>query len=179
MVRNGGGIMSDGVASRGEVTAELSRLVEKRLMRLTPFWASEVFTEIDRHCSPRVDFMAYAPDFRMVDAGSEGAIEHGEFWFFEVKSCMADFESGHGLTFEGDRNFLVCPRDLAEELYGSNRLPKNASVLCPDKLSRRLITVFNGQQTHRKHSAALLLFLMMQRIRNGGYIPSHEDWSGE
>lgn len=167
--------MSSDVANRGDVTAELSRLVERRLMRLTPFWASEVFTEIGINHSPRVDFMAYAPDFRMVDAGSEGAIEHGEFWFFEVKSCMADFDSGHGLTFEGDRNYLVCPRELAGELYMARKLPKNVSVLCPDKLSRRLITVFNGQKTHRKHSAALLLFLMMQRIRNGGYIPSHED----
>ena len=165
--------MTCNTSNRSEITGELSFMVERKLMNQTPYWASEVDTEIDSNRSPRVDFMAYMPDFKTLDFYSAGAIELGEFWFFEVKSCMADFNSGHGLTFEGDRNFLVCERELAEELYMSLKLPAYADVLCPDKSRKRLITVFEGRRKPRKHSATLLLFLMMQRIKNGDVISSH------
>lgn len=71
--------------------------------------AQEVWVDPDH----RVDFVAFSPG----SGGRNAALEHGRFVFVEVKSCMADFKSGHGLTFHGDQNWLVCPRDLAHELY--------------------------------------------------------------
>ena len=49
---------------------------------------------------------------------------------------MNDFKSGHGLTFRGDANWLVCPPDLAQTLYETRQLPKDAAVFCPDARGR-------------------------------------------
>lgn len=48
-------------------------------------------------------------------------IEKGDFYCYEVKSSIEDFNSGHGLNFIGDYNYLVMP----EEVYVavSNKIP--------------------------------------------------------
>lgn len=40
--------------------------------------------------------------------------------------------SGHGLTFRGDENWLVCTRGLARELYDKRLLPRGVRVYCPN-----------------------------------------------
>ncbi|MFQ9101283.1 MAG: hypothetical protein ACLR5C_05005 [Bifidobacterium adolescentis] len=62
------------------------------------------------------------------------SVELGEFSCYEIKSCMEDFTSGHGLTFYGDVNYLVTTRELAEQLRVTYRLPRNINqVLTPSK----------------------------------------------
>lgn len=80
---------------RDETTSELSERVLARLRREYSLVASEVWVD-DEH---RVDFVGFRPE-RLSPFPS--SIERGEFVFVEVKSCMADFKSGHGLTFRGD-----------------------------------------------------------------------------
>lgn len=103
----------EGKRNRGEVTAELSEKVWARLCRENALVASEVWVDDAR----RVDFVAYRPH-RPRDRSSNHAtaaeLESGTFTFVEVKSCMDDFTSGHGRTFEGDENWLVCPLELAD-----------------------------------------------------------------
>ena len=101
--------------NRKDVTADLSEKVAKKLRRQFAIVAQEVWVDPDH----RVDFVAFSPG----SGGRNAALEHGKFVFVEVKSCMADFKSGHGLTFLGDENWLVCPRDLAHELYDERLLP--------------------------------------------------------
>lgn len=110
--------------SRKDVTAELSEKVAKKLRRHFAIVAQEVWVDPDH----RVDFVAVSPG----SGGRNAALEHGIFVFVEVKSCMADFKSGHGLTFLGDENWLVCPRDLAHELHDERLLPPGVQVYCPD-----------------------------------------------
>lgn len=110
--------------TRGDVTKELSEKVEKKLRRQFALVAQEVWVDPDH----RVDFVAFSPGH----CGRNAALEHGRFVFVEVKSCMADFKSGHGLTFHGDENWLVCPRDLAHELHDKQLLPFGVQVYCPD-----------------------------------------------
>lgn len=110
--------------SREDVTKELSEKVEKKLRRQFSLVAQEVWVDPDH----RVDFVAFSPG----RCGRNAALEHGRFVFVEVKSCMADFKSGHGLTFHGDENWLVCPRDLAHELHDKQLLPFGVQVYCPD-----------------------------------------------
>lgn len=110
---------------REEVTAELSRKVASKLRREFAITAQEVWVD-SRH---RVDFVAFSPGV----GGRNCALERGRFVFVEVKSCMDDFKSGHGLTFHGDDNWLVCPRDLADELHDRRMLPFGVQVYCPDK----------------------------------------------
>lgn len=117
--------------NRGEVTAELSEKVWARLCRENALVASEVWVDDAR----RVDFVAYRPH-RPRDRSSNHAtaaeLESGTFTFVEVKSCMDDFTSGHGRTFEGDENWLVCPLELADSLASKGMLPKGAAVYSPD-----------------------------------------------
>lgn len=116
--------MTSDAVNRRDVTAELSEKVAKKLRREYALVAQEVWVNEDN----RVDFVAFSPGI----GGKNCALEHGKFVFVEVKSCMDDFKSGHGLTFLGDENWLVCPRSLADELYKKRSLPHRVQVYCPD-----------------------------------------------
>lgn len=110
---------------RGGVTAELSQKVAAKLRREFAIVAQEVWVD----SSHRVDFMA----FSFGAGGRNCALEHGKFVFVEVKPCMDDFKSGHGLTFCGDENWPICPRNLADELHGKRLLPFGVQVYCLDR----------------------------------------------
>ena len=147
-------------SDRVEVTFELSRLVEKRLKMASRIWAAEV-----EYRGGRVDYVGFRP----AHGNYRGAasVERGTFEFYEVKSCMDDFESGHGLNFSGDRNYLVCPRGLAEGLKGSLSIPADVGVLVPDSGWRRLVpfvTVPEGELYGRRQaSAAELLWAIVEQ----------------
>lgn len=89
------------MTSRADVTRNLSEAVLKRLRREFTLVAREVWVD-DVH---RVDFVGFKPFPRVSYPAS---LERGTFVFVEVKSCMDDYKSGHGLTFDGDANWLVC-----------------------------------------------------------------------
>lgn len=151
------------MATRPETTRALSDMVEARLRGKT-YWAREVLLGATDARAPRVDYMS----FKLAPSGSlaitPGLIEHSEFSCYEVKSCMADFKSGHGLNFVGDKNYLVCERDLADKLYEQLIIPDNCIVLCPNKPRTALIVVYNaigGRPSKRERSAAELLFSMV------------------
>lgn len=81
-----------------------------------------------------------------------------------IKSCMADFKSGHGLTFRGDDNWLVCPRDLADELHDKMLLPLGVQVYCPDNggsLRLRYDLGMRGAGSLREDSTLCLLWAML------------------
>jgi len=80
--------------NRRETTAELSAKALKRLRKEFNLVSSEVWVD-EAH---RVDFVAY----RIGSGYTNAAAERSTFCFVEVKSCMDDFTSGHGRTFEGD-----------------------------------------------------------------------------
>lgn len=155
--------------SRTDITEQLSNLVRKRVNSRTPYWADEVYTEpaMFTQSVPRVDFMAFYPNWET--SSGVMAVSKGIFEFYEVKSCMADFKSGHGLNFEGDKNFLVCPFDLAVQLYKRRELPNYCTVLCPDKNYSRLLkkieTGPNPGFSTRKRSTEELLMCLLMRIR--------------
>lgn len=118
--------------------------------------AQEVWVDPDH----RVDFVAFSPG----SGGRNAALEHGKFVFVEVKSCMADFKSGHGLTFLGDENWLVCPRDLAHELYDERLLPFGVQVYCPDNGGALRLTYdlrMQAAKSLREDSTLCLLWAML------------------
>lgn len=89
--------------------------------------------------------------------------ERGKFCFVEVKSCMDDFTSGHGRTFEGDENWLVCPRELADALRDKRQLPRHCKVLCPDAAGNLRVAYDTSElgRSFRKLSTAALLLQMV------------------
>lgn len=101
--------------SRKEVTAllssELVRLVLTRKNAYS-YWAHEVEVyDESKGATTWVDFMQFEPAGYHT-ATHPGNVERGTFSCYEVKSCIADIKSGHGLNWFGDENFMVIPVEL-------------------------------------------------------------------
>lgn len=103
--------------NRTETTAMLSDQLERLVLSKFRLWGSEVkLCEGDRFGSAqggRVDYMAFEP---LDMSCSVRSIEGGTVHVFEVKSCIADLKSGHGMNLVGDVNWLVCTADLWREI---------------------------------------------------------------
>lgn len=178
-------------ACEGMKRAEITELLDNELIRLRltkrnaySFWAHEVW--LDRYKekgeAKRVDFVEFVP--KGGPMYSDGPhVEHGIFTFYEVKSCMADLKSGHGLTFEGDENFLVMPVELYEPylkesmkdeylrqstryarclLYGTSRSGKPTFWEQPRKLE-------NDWYCRKRGVAELLFCLMRAMVANSDH----------
>lgn len=149
--------------NRNDITKSLSDLVRKKLANNCNFWAEEVELDFGK---ARVDFVGFKP-FNIGQNGMcPAAIDKGVFSFYEVKSCMADFNSGHGKTFLGDENYLVCERDLADELQQKGMLPHGVKVLVPNKPRTALVVAFDlsssfGTWSRRTKSSSELLWNMI------------------
>lgn len=150
--------------SRTDVTAELSALVERRLDSRSSFWAREVSFDRGTPSWRRIDYVGFKPHTPGY-ALEPTSVELGTFSCYEIKSCLEDFESGNGLTFYGDLNYLVVPRDLGERLHGKRRLPRDIDqVLCPR--GGRLATLYdlsdNGCPSYRRRPASEMLYAMVE-----------------
>ena len=131
-----------GIMTRDEITLELGRLVRSRIDRQCPLWGAEVDVPTGREDVPigRVDFAGFTPyGYGYGYVPDASSLERGSLTCYEVKSCMDDFRSGHGLNFVGDVNWLVCPFELCDQLRRAQALPQAAGVLCPDASWRRLL----------------------------------------
>lgn len=105
--------------NRKEITKFLSELlVKKRLSGMGKYYASEVTMDwyIGKitHTMRRVDFIQFVPKNQTVSG-----IEHGDFYFYEVKSCKEDYNSGNGLTFEGDKNYIITTAETYKKIIKS------------------------------------------------------------
>lgn len=149
--------------NRSDTTKSLSDLVRKKLSNTCNFWAEEVELDFGK---VRVDFVGFKPFNIMQNGMSSAAIDKGTFSFYEVKSCLADFNSGHGKNFLGDENYLVCERELANELYEKGMLPHGTKVIVPNKARTALIVAFDlsgsfGTWDRRTKSSSELLWNMI------------------
>jgi len=155
-----------------------SELIRLRLTRKNSYsyWAHEVLVERNTGHEKRVDFVEFLPKGGVTY--SDGPhVEHGTFSFYEVKSCVEDLKSGHGLNFYGDENWLVMPVELYEP-YLEERM-RNGYLRQSTRLARCLLYGIgrNGKPTFweqpkdwvaewhcRKYGAAELLFAMMRAM---------------
>lgn len=151
--------------NRNEITKSLSDLVRKRLSNSSnsSFFAEEV--ELDFGES-RVDFIGFKPFNLLQNGMCAAAIDKGTFSFYEVKSCLADFNSGYGKNFLGDENYLVCERELADELQEKGMLPHGVKVIVPNKPRTALIVAYDlsssfGNWSRRTKSSSELLWNMI------------------
>ena len=154
--------------SRKEVTRRLSELVEKRITVRNMVWSREVPFDKGTSSERRVDYVAFRP-FMPEQRVEPSSLELGTFEFYEIKSCIADFESGHGLTFEGDENYLVTVPDLAERLRVEHRIPDDCTaVLVPTSDWSRLRRAFGKdsdmhyRSIHRRRTAGELLLSIVK-----------------
>lgn len=156
------------IMTRSETTNYLSDLVRKRLSNQTSFWAEEVELDFGKF---RVDFVGFSP-YNLLNLGMGPVpIDKGIFSFYEVKSCMGDFKSGHGKNFFGDENYLVCEKSLADELYINGLLPSGVKVLVPNKNKTALIVAYDssgafGPWSRRTKTSSELLWNMINARKN-------------
>ena len=90
------------MSNRPEITKKLSMSLEKYINPKNDtriYMAKEVTFDYATGHAIRVDYMKFKPVNNTVSG-----IEKGDFYCYEVKSSIEDFNSGHGLNFIGDYN---------------------------------------------------------------------------
>lgn len=118
---------------RSDITNMLSLAIK---MHINPhndtriYWASEVTFDYATSNAVRVDFMRFKPINNTVSG-----IEKGDFYCYEVKSSVEDFNSKNGHNFLGDFNYYVMPEDVYEKV--KNKIPYKVGVYVPDKINFR------------------------------------------
>lgn len=163
--------------SRAAITRTLSMLVEKRLNARRLYWSAEVTFDKDTDHERRIDYVGfkpYAPESRYECY----SVELGTFECYEVKSCLEDFTSGHGLSFYGDENYLVCEPKLADCLRERGILPDGVHILVPDRTHTKLLhrwghASYNRPQ-HRRKTAAEMLWAITLAHKGNEYMQQHE-----
>lgn len=161
--------------NRKETTQFLGELlIRKKFSGIGKYWAREVSIDACSGDVKRVDFMQFEP----VGVCGISAIEKGIFICYEIKSCSADFNSGYGKNFIGEKNYFVMPMELYRKVI--QELPHNVGVLVPipvmsDKYEEfenptelsvnkewKLCTVRQACQQLRQRSMTELLFCMLR-----------------
>ena len=161
--------------NRKDTTKFLGELLKKeRFCGFGKHWASEVTIDYGTTKEKRVDFMQFEPQNQANISG----IEKGIFICYEVKSCKADFESGFGKNFIGEKNYFVMPMKLYKEI--ATDIPHNVGVLVPipkymDKyeeyenpteltleMNWKLVAIKPAREVTRKKSMVELLFYMLR-----------------
>lgn len=166
--------------TRKEITKFLSDLlIKSKFNGMGKYWAREVTLDYGSANVKRVDFM----QFKTVSTYSVSGIEKGEFICYEVKSCLADYKSGYGRNFIGERNYFVIPMSLYKSVV--NELGWNIGVLVPipkDKkykpdiikkefesptelapnIEWELVIIKPAHPQNRKYSLSELLFCMLR-----------------
>lgn len=147
------------MSNRKETTEWLSKLLEKHLNPNNDtrvYTAKEVTFDYSSSKPIRVDYMQFKPINNTV-----GGIEKGNFYCYEIKSCKEDFNSGHGLNFIGDFNYLVIPKGLFEEIRYS--IPYDVGVYEPSgDIWKPLKCIKKARQVTRKRNVAEMLLMMFR-----------------
>lgn len=105
------------MSGRGQTTAMLSRLTERRCVSAHRFHAPEVTLEDPKTGRPvRVDYMGFDPYMCGSPYPNPSSVTLGRFTAYEIKSCWADLTSGHGLNLVADDNWLVTTGEVEDRL---------------------------------------------------------------
>lgn len=162
--------------NRKETTEFLSKLLIERLSGRGKYYASEVTLDCGggKGKEKRVDFVQFVPKNQ-----STSGIEKGEFIFYEVKSCKADYNSGNGLTFEGERNYIVTTMETYKQIIKDVDYDVGVLIACPvlreikDEIENPtqidgniddwiLKTAKNAHSKNRERPLSQLLFFMLR-----------------
>ena len=143
--------------NRKEITKQLAQLTEKYINPHNDpriYSAKEVTFDYATAHAIRVDYMQFKPV-----NNTAGGIEKGLFYCYEIKSCVDDFNSGHGKNFIGDYNYLVMPHELYIQVQRS--IPYDVGVLIPSAdCWRALESVKKAKQKVRQYTAEEMLLMM-------------------
>lgn len=146
--------------SRSEITVFLSECLEKHIDPHNDpriYWAKEVTFDYATGNAIRVDYMKFKPINNTVSG-----IEKGDFYCYEIKSCVEDFKSKNGHNFIGDYNYYVMPQEVFESVKGL--IPHSIGVIVPNEFNE-LVSVKKAQRIDRNRPVSEMLLLMYRSAR--------------
>ena len=147
--------------SRKELTSKLSGLVEKHINPNNDtriYLSKEVTFEYQSSHPIRVDYVRFKPINNSVSG-----IEKGDFYCYEIKSCLDDFNSKNGHNFIGDYNYYVMSKELYEIV--KEKIPYDIGVYTLAGKQECLECAKKAKRHDRKYPA-LQMLLMMFRSAN-------------
>lgn len=145
---------------RPEITKMLGELLEKHIdpnndSRI--YWAKEVTFDYSTATPVRVDYMQFKPVNNTVSG-----IEKGDFYCYEIKSSVEDFNSPNGHNFLGDYNYYVMLPEVFESI--KNKIPYYVGVFVPAERGS-LKAVKNARRHDRKRPVSEMLLMMWRSSR--------------
>lgn len=145
-----------GVINRKEITAKLNILFEQYLKVFDTriYWAKEVTFDYSTAHKIRIDYMRFKPINNTISG-----IEKGDFYCYEVKSCVDDFFSKNGHNFIGDYNYYVMERELYEQV--KSNIPYGIGVLIPNRY-HSLESIRKAKRLDRKRPIYEMLLMMFR-----------------
>ena len=147
------------MSERKEITKKLSALAEAYINPNDDpriYYAKEVTFDYATSHAVRVDFMKFKPINNTVSG-----IEKGDFYCYEVKSGEDDFNSGHGLNFIGDYNYIVTEAETYEKI--KNNIPHYVGVLIPSSYPWRFLDSVKKAKRKDREKPLPEMLLMMYR----------------
>lgn len=159
---------------RPDITAALGRMLVKDVFHYPDsriYWANEVTYDYTLAHPIRVDFMRFKPRNTL-----PSGLEQSEFLAYEVKSCKQDFESGHGLSFIADLNYVVVPPSLVDYARSSPAGACGVGIYTPVAgygRGENLKCVKPSRRFPRERPALELLFGLTRSLRR------RHDFTGE
>lgn len=147
--------------SRPDITKDLSARLEKYIDPNNDpriYWAKEVTFDYATGNTVRVDFMRFKPINNSVSG-----IEKGDFYCYEIKSSVEDFNSKNGHNHIGDFNYYVMPEEVY--LAVKDKLPYFVGVMVPDSGWGGLETVRKAKKKDRTRPVSEMLLMMWRSSR--------------
>ena len=145
--------------TRPETTKMLSELLEAHICPHNDprvYWAKEVTFDLMTEHPIRVDYMKFISVNNTVSG-----IEKGDFYCFEVKSSVEDFNSKNGHNFIGDLNYYVMTKQTFETVR--HLIPYNVGVYAPaDESYRWLECVKKARRKDRQKPCSEMLLMMFR-----------------
>ena len=111
--------------TRVKVTELLTETLIADRLSDRKYYAREVTLDYGTSHPKRVDVMQFSP----AGVTYPSDIEKGTFTCYEVKSCIEDVYSGHGLNFFGEKNYIVTTAETWKRLQEDMRSDKLADFL--------------------------------------------------
>lgn len=146
--------------SRPDITESLSNLLERYIDPHNDpriYWAKEVTFDYATGNTIRVDYMQFKPVNNSVSG-----IEKGDFYCYEVKSSIEDFNSSHGHNMIGDFNYYVMPEAVFEAV--KDKIPYNVGVFVPGERFG-LKSVKKARRKDRTRPVSEMLLMMWRSSR--------------
>lgn len=160
------------MSERKEITKMLSMYTENHINPNNDpriYYAKEVTFDYATTHAVRVDYMKFKPANNTVSG-----IEKGDFYCYEVKSTEDDFNSGHGLNFIGDYNYIVTTGETYEKI--KNKLPNYVGVLIPSEDPwRYLESVRKAKRKDRDRPLSEMLLMMYRSAQRELYKKENEE----